>query len=305
RLTHSVRARDRLPRASLTTLLVAPRDGRQDEREERDGPQSFENRLDFRLEDSHVSPALPVPQDGCHLTTSTMRNTASRERIPLRSVAMRTATEPSPLSRQGEGQPDRLTARSAPRDRFGELHVAHAIVERRAGDPFFAADGVDELLLDAPSASSLGRDGDLAQRCVAPPAAPELESVGLHTQRAFGAEQPDLGGGCQRRHRAESQVADPTAFELDQDVDVIRYRHLSRHAASVTPLRDGHRRHRGHARGGTDPAHHRLVPDAHIQDIEATEALVLPPVQRSLALDELALRRPFLHGEHVTEIAVA
>src|SRR5215467_9711971 len=83
-LTHSIRARDRLPRASLTTLLVAPRDGRQDEREERNGPQSFENRLDFRFEDSHVSPVLPVPQDGCHLTTSTMRNTASRERIPLR-----------------------------------------------------------------------------------------------------------------------------------------------------------------------------------------------------------------------------
>src|SRR5262249_41924860 len=111
--------------------------------------------------------------------TSTMRNTASRERIPLRSVAMRTTTEPLPLSRQGERQPDRLTVRGAPRDRLGELHVAHAIVERRAGDPFFAADGIDELLLDAPSASSLGRDGDLAQRGVAPPAAPELEGVGL------------------------------------------------------------------------------------------------------------------------------
>src|SRR5262249_22444918 len=61
-LAHAVCARHRLPRAGLTPLLVAPRDRRQDEREEGEGPQRLENGLDFRSEDSHLRLVLPSPR---------------------------------------------------------------------------------------------------------------------------------------------------------------------------------------------------------------------------------------------------
>src|SRR5262249_3724531 len=78
---------------------------------------------------------------------------------PLEDV--RVKRQCPPRSRQREREPDRLAAGGAPRDGLGELHVAHAVVERGSRHPFLAANRVDELLLHAPAAAALGGDGDL------------------------------------------------------------------------------------------------------------------------------------------------
>ena len=56
-------------------------------------------------------------------------------------------------------------------DRLGELHVFHTVLERRVRHLLDPADGVDELLLDAPAATLLLGDVDLRQLAISSPSA--------------------------------------------------------------------------------------------------------------------------------------
>src|SRR5262245_56377788 len=106
---------------------------------------------------------------------------------------------------------DGLTRRGAARDRVGELHVPHAVLERRARNLLAAANRVDELLLDAPADPTLGRNRDLAQFLVAPASARQALGVRLDPQRAVASVDPGIRGWRWRRERAEAQGADGPA----------------------------------------------------------------------------------------------
>jgi len=77
-------------------------------------------------------------------------------------------------------------------DGVGELHIFHAGFEVGQFDRLEAPDGVDEFLLDAPSALLVGRDFDFLQVGVASPAA--VEAVVAEVQRALGADNADTDG---------------------------------------------------------------------------------------------------------------
>src|SRR5436309_884494 len=81
--------------------------------------------------------------------------------------------------------------------RLGEVHVAHAILERGQTHRLGAADRTDELGLDPPGVALAVRDGDLLQLPVAATAAAEPRSGLLEPQRAFAAEQPQLRTSAQ------------------------------------------------------------------------------------------------------------
>src|SRR5439155_27311223 len=56
---------------------------------------------------------------------------------------------------------------------------------------------------------------------------------------------------------------------------------------------------------GAEPADHRLVPDAHVEDVVTAARDVLAPVQRRVAIDERGLPRGGqLDGEYLAHIAV-
>ncbi len=121
---------------------------------------------------------------------------------------------------------------------------------------------------------------NLVERLVAAAAAGEALGIGLEPQRALAAEDPGLGRRRERGHGAEPEVPDGARAEHGQDVDVVGHLHLVHRAARVLAARHRDLRHGRHAVGGAEPAQHRLVPDAHVQDVVAAERDVLPPVER-------------------------
>src|SRR6266571_7730935 len=70
---------------------------------------------------------------------------------------------------------------------IGELHVAHPVLEAGARDLLAAADGVDELLLDAPADPLLLGDGNLLQLLVAASPAGHALGIGFEPQRSLAA----------------------------------------------------------------------------------------------------------------------
>src|SRR5262249_44990571 len=86
----------------------------------------------------------------------------------------------------------RLTRRRTLRHRVRELHVADAVLERGVGDLLAAANGVDELLLDAPADAPVGGNRDLGECSVAASSAREPARVRLQAQRAIRPEDPRL-----------------------------------------------------------------------------------------------------------------
>src|SRR4029079_3004053 len=102
----------------------------------------------------------------------------------------------------------RLAGAGAAGHRVGVLHGADPVLERGAGDLLPAADGVDELLLDAPPDAGPGRHRDLAHRRLSAPAPVKTLRVALETQRALAAVDPGLRARREAGHRAESQVPD-------------------------------------------------------------------------------------------------
>ena len=99
-------------------------------------------------------------------------------------------------------------------------------------------------------------------------------------------------------------MGDRAAAELRQDVHVIRDGHLVGRARRVLP--PGHRDlgHRGHSLRGAEPAHHRLVPDPHVEDIVPAQRSVVPPVERGVRLHEAARRGLQLDRQHLTQEAL-
>ena len=59
--------------------------------------------------------------------------------------------------------------------------------------------------------------------------------------------------------------------------------------------------HRGHPLRGAEPAHHRLVPDPHVEDVVPAQRDVVPPVQRGVRLHEAAPRGLQLDRQHLAE----
>src|SRR5439155_26272099 len=104
------------------------------------------------------------------------------------------------------GDLDRLARRGAPGHRLGELHVAHPVLERRAGDFLGVANRADELLFDPPADPPLGGDRDLTELRVATPPAGEAPGVGLEPERALAPEDPHLARRGQRGDRAEPEM---------------------------------------------------------------------------------------------------
>src|SRR5438552_3938218 len=90
---------------------------------------------------------------------------------------------------------DRLPRRGTLRDRVGELHVAHAVLEGGVRDLLAAADRADELLLDAPADALRLRHVDLLQLLVAATSTTEPLRLRLDAQRALGAVDPRLRHG--------------------------------------------------------------------------------------------------------------
>jgi hypothetical protein len=161
-------------------------------------------------------------------------------------------------------------------------------------------DGVDELLLDPPADPLVGRDGDLGQGGVAPPGTGQPPGVDLDVQGTVAAEDPRLRRRRERRQRAEAQVPD-RGLEVHQDVDVIRHLDLVPGPRLVLPLRLGDLGHGHHAPGRPQPAHHRLVPDAHVEDVVAAQADVLAPVHGVAELGEA----PLLGALHLDGVDLA
>src|SRR3989441_13034969 len=89
-----------------------------------------------------------------------------------------------------------------------------------------------------------------------------FRSVSLEPERALAPEDPHLARRRQGRDRAEAKVGDGAGLELGQDVDVIRHAHVVPGAGRVAAPRHGDLGHRRPPAGRTEPAHHRLVPDA-------------------------------------------
>src|SRR5438034_4409207 len=88
--------------------------------------------------------------------------------------------------------------------RVRELHVADAVLEVRVRHLLPAAHGIDELLLHAPAHPLLGRNGDLAQFRVAPPASRQPLGIRLDAESALAAEDPRLGRGREPGDGAEA-----------------------------------------------------------------------------------------------------
>jgi hypothetical protein len=59
----------------------------------------------------------------------------------------------------------------------------------------------------------------------------------------------------------------------------------------------------GHRLGRANPAHHRLVPDAHLHDVVAAQVSVVPPVERAVVIDESALMHGHVDGQDVAKVA--
>ena len=94
-----------------------------------------------------------------------------------------------------------------------------------------------------------------------------------------------------------------TAAERGEDVDVIGHLHILPGAGLVLAPRHRDLGHGHHGLRGPDPSHHRLVPDAHVQDVVAAERGVLPPVQRLADVGEARLLgRLQLHGQHLADV---
>src|SRR5262245_59269388 len=161
----------------------------------------------------------------------------------------------------------RLTARRTLGHCIGELHVMHAVLEVGVRDLLAPADGTHELFFHPPADALLRRDGDLLQLSVAPPPTGEPLGVGLDAQRPLAAEDPRLRGRGQRGQRAEAQVGHRPALEVDEDVHVVGHLHLVPLAVLVLALGRGDLGHGHDPRRLTQPAHHGLVPDAHVQDV--------------------------------------
>ena len=123
-------------------------------------------------------------------------------------------------------------------------------------------------------------------------------------QGALTAEQPDAIGRGQAHDGADAQVRLCAVGHVAQHVDVVGDGGGAECAVAVHPLADVDAGHGGHPRGGGHPAHERLVPDAHGEDVVAAQVAVLPPVQRAFALDEAAAAAQQLDGEDVAQVAV-
>src|SRR5262245_7871081 len=197
-----------------------------------------------------------------------------------------------------------LTARRTLGHCIGELHVTHAILEVGVRDLLAPADGVHELFFHPPADALLRRNGDLLQLLVAASAAGEPLGIDLDAQRPFAAEDPRLGRRRKRGQRGKAQVGDRPALEVDEDVDVVGHLDLVPLAALVLALGRGDLGHGHDPPGGAEPAHHRLIPDAHVQDVVAGEIDVLPPVQRVALLREARLLGA-LHLDRVQRAGVA
>ena len=123
-------------------------------------------------------------------------------------------------------------------------------------------------------------------------------------QRALAAEQPDAVGRGQAHDGADSQVRLRAAGHVAQHVDVVGDGGRAQVAVAVLALSGPDARHGRHPRGGPHPAHQRLVPDAHREDVVAAQVAVLPPVQRALGFGEAAAGAHELNGEDVAQVAV-
>ena len=85
---------------------------------------------------------------------------------------------------------------------------------------------------------------------------------------------------------------------------MVGHLHVLPDAGLVLAPRDGDLRHRGDAAGGTEPAHQRLVPDAHRHHVEAAQRGILPPVERLVRVDEPRLVGLDLDGEGLADVAL-
>src|SRR4030095_6891678 len=135
---------------------------------------------------------------------------------------------------------------------------------------------------DASVHALLGGNANLAQLGVAPPAPGEALGVRLDTEGALAAEDPRLGRGREPGDGAETQMGHRPALEGGEDIHVLGHLHVVPGPALVTPARHGDLSHGHHAARRTDPAHHGLVPDTHVEDVVAAPGDVVAPVQGPL-----------------------
>src|SRR3989442_5978741 len=59
-----------------------------------------------------------------------------------------------------------------------------------------------------------------------------------------------------------------------------------------------------HPSGRPNPTHDGLVPNAHREDVQPTQVLSLPPVQRSFRISESRRDAPYGHGIKIPDIAI-
>ena len=104
-------------------------------------------------------------------------------------------------------------------------------------------------------------------------------------QRALAAEEPGSRALAQPGDGAELVGALRATRELSDDIDVVGDIDVDHGAGlGIAPFRHGDAGLGEDARGMPNPAHRAFIPDAHIEDVIAAQALLLPPMERGIEI---------------------